>query len=84
MIQGFSRSMSFYFKKCNKKTLEEGLKCMEGPELDAYLQDLKISLGFLHNYIDYENIENPVQTIYFSRFWYRLNPDKLVKNKFFF
>ena len=57
---------------------------MEGPELDAYLQDLKISLGFLHNYIDYENIENPVQTIYFSRFWYRLNPDKLVKNKFFF
>ena len=37
---------------------------MDDTELEAYLKNLSISLGVLHNYIDYENIEKPVQTIF--------------------
>ena len=37
---------------------------MNETEVEDYLKDVTILTGNLHNYIDYENIEKPVQTIY--------------------
>ena len=33
---------------------------MNSSELEEYLKILEITVGVLHNYIDYENIEEPV------------------------
>ena len=41
-------------------------------------------LGLLHNYIDYENIEKPVQTIYSAKHFYRLGPDSKSVKKYKF
>ena len=49
--------------KCEQSLLEEGQNCYNETELEDYLANLKISVGYLHNYIDYEDIENPVKTI---------------------
>ena len=41
-------------------------------------------MGILYNYIDYENIENPVQTVYQPKYFYRLWPYKFTTHKFYF
>ena len=63
-LEGFGRSMSFKFNRCDQALLEEGQTCFNQEELDTYLKKFNIHLGVHHNYIDYENIENPIQTIY--------------------
>ena len=57
---------------------------MNETELDDYLKNITISLGVLHNYIDYENIEKPVQTIYQKPTVYRLNPNSTNIEKIIF
>ena len=55
--------MLFTLQKCDQEILEEGLKCFNDSELVEYLTGFRIQIAVNHNYIDYENIENPVQTI---------------------
>ena len=57
---------------------------MNETELDNYLKKLTIYLGVLHNYIDYDNIEKPVQTIYQKPSVYRLSPNSLNIKKLTF
>ena len=49
---------------------------MNETELEDYLKKVIISLGVLHNYIDYENIEKPIQTIYSRPNYYELSPNR--------
>ena len=58
--QGFNPSLLFEFKKCSQKFLPEGQSCFNETEIYEYTKTIRVELGFLHNYIDYENIENPV------------------------
>ena len=55
---------------------------MVGDELKNYLTQVTISIGFLHNYIENENIQDPIQTIYKPRTYYRLSTDRTIIKKF--
>ena len=72
------------FDKCDEAKLEEGQKCLNKTELDKYVKSFVFQLGVLHSYIDYDNIEEPVQTIYQPKQYYRLSPYEWYRNKFYF
>ena len=37
---------------------------MSGTELDDYFRGFTVRFQLLHNYIEYDDIENPIKTIY--------------------
>ena len=82
IFQKFSVNTNFRFEKCDQSLLEAGQTCFEGDELKDYLSNITISIGFLHNYIENENIEKPVQTIHKPRTYYRLHEDRTITKKF--
>ena len=56
--------ISINLKACKQKNLEPGQTCMSVAELEEYYNNLTVRLQFLHNYIEYDDIENPIKTIY--------------------
>ena len=43
-----------------------------------------INIGLYHNYIDYENIDNPVQTIHTPKYTFPIDPYRWNISKFLF
>ena len=76
--------MLFALRKCDQEKLEEGLKCFKDSELVEYFASFRIQIAVNHNYIDYENIENPVQTINQHKHIFPIDPLKWNSIKFKF
>ena len=55
---------------------------MIGDELKNYLSQITISIGFLQNFIENENIDNPIQSFYKPRTYYRFDKDRTIIKKF--
>ena len=47
---------------CRSSDLTDGQLCMDETEADAYFQNYYIGVLDLNNFIDYEDIENPIKT----------------------
>ena len=53
--------LEFTVVECKAKDLPEGEVCMEGTELADYYQSMVILLTASNNFIDYENIADPIR-----------------------
>ena len=55
--------MRIQVEQCAAKDLEDGLTCMDEIESEKYFREISLKLRFLKNYIDYEDIDSPIQSI---------------------
>ena len=53
-----------FLMACEPENLDSGQTCMSEEELKEYYKNFTIRLQLLHNYIEYDDIENPIKTIY--------------------
>ena len=56
---------------------------MSDTEAEAYFSNLDVRLFQLYNFIDYEDIQNPVKTVYMLKATYRLTPGYFINKNFF-
>ena len=64
MEQAGSEVPTIRLTKCKEDSLTPGQSCMSSTELENYFNgDRKVRLMYSHTFIDYENIETPVQSV---------------------
>ena len=69
-------------KACKSKDLTDGQSCMNETEAGAYFQKLGLNVLGINNFIDYEDIENPVKTSQKVRETIRVDPRKYIIRRY--
>ena len=69
---------------CDEKDLPEGQTCMADDEIQKYYEGLKLFVGLINNFIDFDDIDRPVQSSIRQGIDIILNPSESHSFKAFF
>ena len=67
---------------CKSADLTEGETCMSETEVGDYFEQLRFSMLNLNNFVDYEDIENPVKAFQLQNDSFKIFPNKIVSRVF--